>query len=137
MNFSLFDLAPLACFTRSRIFAAVDSPKAFSTFALTTPDWFTHPERIWSPTVTSRGADSPVRATVSRLVEPSMITPSIGTFSPGFMTIVSPTATSSGSTVMTFPSRSTFAVSGLISRSCEMAREEFPSAIPSNSSPTW
>ena len=46
MNFSLFDFAPLAFFTRSRIFAAVDSPNAFSTLARTTPDWLTHPERI-------------------------------------------------------------------------------------------
>ena len=97
----------------------------------------TQPERIGSPIPASRGALSPVRATVFKEVAPSITVPSIGTFSPGFTTMISPTDTSSGLTVTTFPSRSTFAVSGRMSRSWEIARWLLPSAMPSNSSPTW
>ena len=104
---------------------------------LSTPLWFTQPDRIWSPAFTSRGALSPVRATVSRLEVPSRITPSIGTFSPGRITIVSPTATSPGLTTTISPFFSRLAVSGRMSSIWEMALELLPSAIPSKSSPTW
>ncbi len=137
MNFSVFDLREEACSTRSRIFAAVDSPAGLSARTRSSPLKFTKPESTCPPAVTSRGSLSPVNATVFRLEVPSRTVPSIGTFSPGRITTVSPTSTSSGSTLTTAPSRSTFAVSGRISISCEMERLLLPSATPSRSSPTW
>ena len=137
MKLSLLDLFSEAFSTRSRILDAVDSPKAFVTFARMTPVRFTQPEIMSSSLDMLRGTLSPVRATVSRLEVPSRTTPSIGTFSPGFTTIVSPTLTSSGLTVKTFPSRSTLAVSGLMSINAEIDLRLRPSAMSSKSSPTW
>ncbi len=54
----------------------------------------TQPEMISSPSRTSRGTDSPVRAAVSSCEEPRTTTPSSGTRSPALTTISSPTATS-------------------------------------------
>ena len=137
IKFSLVDLLEEAFSTRSRIFDAVDSPNSFVTLARTTPERLTQPERMSSPAVIPRGTLSPVSATVSRLELPSSTVPSIGTFSPGFTTIVSPTLTSSGDTQTTVPSLSTFAVSGLMSISDEIESLLLPSAISSKNSPTW
>ena len=137
MKLSLFDLFSEAFSTRSRIFEAVDSPNALVTLARMTPERFTQPEIILSFGPIVRGTLSPVSATVSRLDVPSRTKPSIGTFSPGLTTIVSPTFTSSGLTVKTFPSRSTLAVSGLMSIKAEIDLRLRPSAMSSNSSPTW
>ena len=57
----------------------------------------------------SRGRDSPVRAEVLTLEVPSSTTPSKGMRSPGFTTMMSPRATSSGSTCSSLPSRSILA----------------------------
>ena len=86
---------------------AVDSPKALVVRMRSTPLRLTQPERTSSPGATLRGRLSPVRATVSSEELPSSTVPSIGTFSPGRTRMVSPTATLSGATVSTAPSRST------------------------------
>ena len=93
----------------------VDSPNDFSTLILTTPEMLMQPDTTSSPFFTLRGMLSPVSATVLRLVSPSTTTPSSGSFSPGFTTIVSPTATCSGLTSTTWPPRSTLAESGRMS----------------------
>ena len=137
INDSLLDLFLSARSTRSMIFETVLSPKTFVVFTLTTPERFMQPDMILSPTEISRGRLSPVNAAVSSEVSPSMTLPSIGTLSPGFTTIISPIATSSGDTSDTRPSLSTLATSGLIARRCEMLSLLFPSAYSSNSSPIW
>ena len=106
MNRSVLALAWPEFSTRSRIFATVDSPYTLLTRTVRRPDRFTQPLTTLSPACTSRGRASPVRATVFRLEEPVSTTPSRGTFSPGLMRMVSPTATSSGSTVRICPSAS-------------------------------
>ena len=137
MKFSERDLLRLAFCTRSMILLAVDSPKPLVTRTRRSPVRFTQPDATSSPTPASRGTLSPVRATVSRLVWPSITTPSSAIFSPGRTTMTSPTATSPGSVATTSPSRSTYATSGRICISSRMERRELSSAMPSNSSPTW
>ena len=109
MKFSLVDFFSLAFSTRSRIFETVDSPLSRVTFTRRRPVWLTQPLMISSPSRTSRGRDSPVRAAVFRVEAPSTTVPSIGTFSPGWTTITVPMDTSSGSTCSSFPSCSTLA----------------------------
>ena len=109
INVSDLDLRELAFSTRSRIFDTVDSPKAFVVRTFRTPDMSMQPLMISSPSLTSRGRLSPVSALVLRLALPSTITPSSGTFSPGCTTMMLPTATSSGSTCVSWPSCSMLA----------------------------
>ena len=137
MKLSLLDLFSEAFSTSSRIFEAVDSVKGLVTLARRTPLRLTHPERILSPTPIPLGTLSPVSATVSRLEAPSSTTPSRGTFSPGLITMVSPTAISAGLTTTIPPSLSTEAVSGLMSMSSVMESLLLSSAMSSKSSPTW
>ena len=128
MNASLRDLFLSALSTRLIIFDTVLSPKHRVVRISSTPVRFTHPDATVSPTVTSRGALSPVRATVLRADEPFVTTPSSATFAPGATTMVSPTFTSSGATVSTFSPRFTSAVSGRMAMRCEMLRLLLPSA---------
>ena len=137
MKLSLRLLLLAAFSTRSRIFDTVDSANALVVRTLSSPFRFTQPERISSPLFILRGTLSPVSATVSRLDVPSITTPSMGTFSPGRITIISPTFTISGATLNISPSRSTFAVSGRISIRCDMDLRLRPSATSSNISPIW
>ena len=74
-----------------------------------TPLKLMHPLRIGSPFLTSRGTGSPVNAFVSNTVLPSVTNPSNGTFSPGFIIIVSPIFTSSGLTFSSLLFLNTFA----------------------------
>ena len=87
----------------------VDSPYSFVTFTFITPFKLIQPLSTWSPTSTPLGTDSPVNAFVSNVVFPSTTTPSSGTFSPGFIIVVSPIFTSLGSTFSSFPSLIIFA----------------------------
>ena len=137
MNASLRDLRSPACSTSSIIRETVLSPNALTVRTLTAPVWFTQPERISSPWASSRGTLSPVRALVSTEVDPSSITPSSGTFSPGRTIMTSPASTSPGLTSTVAPSRSTWARSGRMSIRWAMLSRLRPSAKPSNSSPTW
>ena len=137
MKLSLRLLLSAAFSTKSRILETVDSANAFVVQTLSTPLRLTQPDRISSPLEMLRGTLSPVRATVSRLDLPSITIPSIGTFSPGRITIISPTFTLSGATVNSSPSRSTCAVSGRISIRCDMDIRLRPSATSSNISPIW
>ena len=98
----------------------VDSPYSFVTFIFITLFKFIQPLNTSSPSVTSRGRLSPVRALVSRLDLPSIINPSNGIFSPGLTVIISPIFISSGSTFSNLPFLSTFAKSGLISIKLEI-----------------
>ena len=120
IKFSAFAFLELAFSTSSRIFATVESSNSFVTCTSRSPFKLMEPLMIGSRSFTSTGMDSPVKAFVSRLELPFTITPSSGTFSPGFMMIVSPISTSYGSTFSSFPSRTRFAYSGLISISSVM-----------------
>ena len=115
MKVSLRDLFSADSSTSLIIFEAVESPNDLPTFTRSTPEMFMQPLSTSSPTPTSRGTLSPVNATVLRLDTPSVIVPSMGTFSPGRTTTVSPTATVLGSTAVTSPPRSTLATSGRMS----------------------
>ena len=103
------DLRELAFSTRSRILDTVDSPNSLVVRIFSTPLMSMQPLMISSPSFTSRGRLSPVRALVFRLALPLTTTPSRGTFSPGCTTMMLPTATSSGSTCSSWPSRSMLA----------------------------
>ena len=70
MNASERDLRELAFSTRSRIFETVDSPKAFVVRIFSTPLILMQPLMISSPSATSRGRLSPVRALVFRVELP-------------------------------------------------------------------
>ena len=98
MNDSLCDLCSLALSTRLIIFDTVLSPKLFVVCTRSTPVRFTQPDTTSSSFATSHGTDSPVSATVLSDDSPSTTRPSSATFSPGFITIVSPTCTSDGET---------------------------------------
>ena len=90
--------------TRSRILETVDSPNSLVVLTLSRPLMLTQPLMTSSPDRTSRGRLSPVRAAVLRVEAPSTITPSIGTRSPGWTTMMVPISTSSGSTCSSLPS---------------------------------
>ena len=109
INASDLDFLELAFSTRSRIFDTVESPNSFVVLILRTPVILIHPLITSSPSPASLGRLSPVRALVFSAVLPSMIMPSIGTFSPGCTTITEPISTSSGSTCVSFPSVSILA----------------------------
>ena len=94
MKFSDFDFFELEFSTRSSIFETVDSPNSLVVLIFKTPDILMHPLIISSPHFASLGTLSPVSALVFNVDEPSTITPSIGTFSPGCTTITEPIATS-------------------------------------------
>ena len=103
------DFRELAFSTRSKILETVDSPNSLVVRMVSRPVRLTQPLMISSPSRTSRGRLSPVRALVFRVETPSTTTPSRGTFSPGCTRISVPISTSSGSTWITLPSRSTLA----------------------------
>ena len=130
---SLFDLFWSALSTRLIILETVLSPKLLVVRTRINPVKLTHPDMIWSPSFKSRGILSPVSAMVFKAEFPSITTPSSGTFSPGLITMISPTSTSSGETRSTFPFLSTFATSGRIFIRCEILSR----LLPSNSSPIW
>ena len=115
IKFSTFAFWLLAFSTRSRILATVDSPYSFVVRIFKIFVRLIQPLMISSPTDTFLGTASPVRAFVSSMLLPSNTIPSRGIRSPGFTMIVSPTATSSGNTSSSTPSRRTTALSGLIS----------------------
>ncbi len=137
MKLSAFALRSAALSTSSRMRDAVDCSNGRVTSMVSTPVRFTQPDSASCPTVTSRGSDSPVSAAVSRADEPDVMTPSSGTRSPGRTRIVSPIATSAGSTSTISSPRRRFALSGRMSMSAEIDRLERSTATLSNSSPTW
>ena len=94
MKFSAFAFLELAFSTSSRIFATVESSNSFVTRTFRVPVRLMEPLTMESPSRTSSGMDSPVRALVSRLDAPLITTPSRGTFSPGLIRITSSTSTS-------------------------------------------
>ena len=109
MKASLRLLRELAFSTRSSILLTVLSPNSLVVRMWSRPVMLMQPETTSSPGRTSRGRLSPVRAAVLSELSPSTTTPSMGTFSPGCTTMTVPTATSSGSTCSSLPSRSTLA----------------------------
>ena len=109
MKSSDFDLRELAFSTRSRIRETVESPNSFVVRIFSTPVILMHPLMISSPAFASRGTLSPVRALILRVDAPSIMMPSIGTFSPGCTTMTEPVSTSSGSIRTSAPSFSILA----------------------------
>ena len=100
MKFSERDFFILEFSTKSKIFETVESPNSLVVLSLIAPVILMHPLITSSPTFASLG----VSALVFNVVFPSVIIPSIGTFSPGFTTISVPISTSSGSTCSICPS---------------------------------
>ena len=137
MNFSVGAFLETESSTSSNTFAAVESSYSLMTSTVSLEERLTVPDTTLSPGQTSRGMDSPVSARVSRVDVPSTTVPSSGIFSPGRTTILSPTETSSGSTVSITPSLRTWATSGWMSIRSEMDLRVFPTARLSNHSPTW
>ena len=64
IKFSVSAFLLLAFSTKSKIFATVESSYSFSTRTVNTPDVLMQPLITSCPGATSRGTDSPVRATV-------------------------------------------------------------------------
>ena len=115
INCSASALFAEAFSTRSRILATVEFSYALVTSTSSTALIFTQPLTICSPGLISRGILSPVIALVSKLEKPAFTIPSNGTRSPGLITMISPTCTSSGSTSSKLSPRFTLAYSGQIS----------------------
>ncbi len=109
MNLSVCAFLDAASSTRSMTFMAVDSECMAVTLTLIIPVRLTEPLRTVFPGPVPRGADSPVRALMSREVHPSITSPSRGMRSPGLTTMISPTDTVSGLTDTTSPSVSRLA----------------------------
>jgi len=103
INFSIGAFLLLAFSTSSNILDTVDSPYSFVTRMVITPFKFTTPAKTSSSGTTSLGMDSPVNAEVSNELEPFMITPSNGSLSPGFTSMISSTFISCGSTLFSTP----------------------------------
>ena len=99
INLSDFDFLAEAFSTKSKTLLTVESKYSFVTSAIIKPFIFIQPLNIFAPSLTSTGTDSPVSAEVSRVDSPFTTVASSGTLSPGFISIVSPICTSSGSTL--------------------------------------
>jgi len=95
------------------------------------PSWFTVAPMTSCPGLFSTGMDSPVAMDSSTALSPSITTPSVGIFSPGRTTIMSPTWTASIGTSTSAPSRRTRAVFAPSSTSLRIAREARPLAVSS------
>ena len=137
MNLSAGAFLATESSTSSRTLATVESSYSLETSTLRTAEMLIVPETISSPAAMSLGTDSPVRALVSRVDSPETTFPSRGTFSPGRISMMSPTATSSGSTVSVEPFLTTWAKSGWMSMRSAMDCLVLPTARFSNHSPTW
>ena len=84
------------------------------------PNWLTVPDITSSPTVLSTGTDSPVIMDWSMDVVPLIMTPSTGIDSPATTLRMSPSLTSSASTILSSPSAIMRAVFGFMSMSLLM-----------------
>ncbi len=89
-----------------------------------------------SPTALVTGIDSPVTIDSSTGDEPLTTSPSTGNFSPGLMTTMSPTRTSSTSTSSSWPSRAMRAVRGWRPIRARIASPVPAFALVSSSRPT-
>ena len=118
----------MAFSTSSNILATVESSNSFVVLTRRIPFPLIQPLITSAPTPTLLGTDSPVKAEVSRKDSPSTTIPSSGIFSPGFMTIILSTSTSSGSTSSISPSTSKFAYSGHISIRAVIDSRDLPTA---------
>ena len=103
MNSSVGALRADASSTRCSMRDTADSPAGRNTRRRTTLPVAIIPADTSLPVAIARGSDSPVRADVSNAASAVSSSPSRGTRSPGFTSIVSPTATSSGAHVTTSP----------------------------------
>ena len=115
IKFSDLDFLFVAFWTNSIILLAVESEYFFVVLTLIKCSLFIKPLTTKSPTLTYRGMLSPVNAEVFNIVLPSTTSPSIGIFSWGLITMISPIFTSSGLTFSTAPFLSTLAKSEFIS----------------------
>ena len=98
--------------TRLIICANVVSSPTLVALHFKNPDLLIVADVTLSSIALSTGKLSPVSTDSSIALSPSITIPSTGTLSPGLTTKTSPTATSSISTVISLPSRITFAVFG-------------------------
>ena len=110
--FAIGALVAAASLTILMIWERVVSSPTRVASHLMKPDWLTVAAETRSPAALSTGILSPVRADSLTALEPSIITPSTGMFSPGRTTKVSPFTTWSMGTVASWPFRMTTAVLG-------------------------
>ncbi len=99
------------------------------------PCWFTVAPNTSSPGPLSTGMDSPVSMDSSREERPSVMTPSVGIFSPGRTTITSPGMSRSTGIVRSPPSRTTRASLAPSRSRLAMALDARPFALASNAFP--
>ena len=132
---SLLDLFAEAPSISSSILDAVESQASFTVLIRSVPLILMQPDSTSSPTVTSRGNDSPVNAEVLRPELPSITMPSSGILSPARTKIISPTCTFSQSVSIISPFFSRFALSGRISVRAAMELLLRPIASSSKNSP--
>jgi len=137
-TFAIGALVAAASDTRRIICASVvSSPTRFASQRIK-PVWFSVAEDTASPGSLSTGRLSPEMADSSTAQEPSRITPSTGTDSPGRTRKMSPGFTSDMATVISFPSFTSVAVCGArfirpfsasVVRPFEIASRNFPTVI--------
>ncbi|MPM30638.1 hypothetical protein SDC9_77188 [bioreactor metagenome] len=113
----------------------MDSEKFLVTFTVNKEFLLINPDNNSSPDLTVLKTDSPVKADVSTIELPSIITPSKGTFSPGLTIIKLPISTSSGSTTLIELPTFKFATSGFICIKSEIDFLDLPTAISCKYSP--
>ena len=135
INFSVCAFFSVAFSTKSNILLTVDSPNSFVTSTSIRPFVLIEPLNISFSTEILRGMDSPVNADVSIKASPFITLPSKGTFSPGFITIISPIFTSFGYFFIILSSCFTFANSGFIFIKLSIDFFDLSSAYSSNISP--
>ncbi len=111
-NFWIGALLPWACCTRRTICCSTVSLPTLVARMRKEPVLFSVAPITGSPGLRTTGSGSPVSMLSSTADEPSMTTPSTGTFSPGRTRTTSPTRTSSIGSSPSLPSRSTRAVRG-------------------------
>ena len=134
--FCMGALDPPAFSISSIILLNVESAPTFSARSSILPVRLSTAEVTCDPTDASSGMDSPVIADLSRVVEPTVITPSQGTYSPDSTTTVSPTAISSTDTCTGAPSRSTVAVCGRKRNSLSTSERVLPFDFASKNLPS-
>ena len=122
---------PCACSTSLIIWANAVSLPTFVALYLNMPNLFMLAPKTLSPIFLSIGMLSPVSIDSSIVVVPSTISPSTGSFSPGFTKITSPTLTSSIEIIFSTPSTIIVAFFGANPISFLIASDVFPLVLAS------
>ena len=118
--------ALLACASSTSLMICASAVSAPTRVALkrSRPVLLSVPPIMAAPGFFATGMDSPVSIDSSTADEPSITSPSVGTFSPGLTMTTSPTITDSAGTSISTLSRTTCACAGLRSMSLRTAADE-------------